>query len=78
MPRHQRIITQLEKLSRHVRNKRIQRGWSQEELAHQAGVTQSMISRIENQKSAPSAYIWLAVLDALGIELEYKTDLIEC
>lgn len=48
---------------------REQRGWSREQLAHEAGLTASAYHRIENGKSAPG---WLTVrrlAEALGVSL---------
>ena len=65
------IEADLQQLARLIRDRREARGWSQHDLAYRAGVTQTMISRIETLKSSPSAHIYFSLLRILNIKIEY-------
>lgn len=54
-------------LAQSVRRERYERGWSQEELAIQAGTTQSYISQIESASRAVSIDIVDDIATAFGI-----------
>ena len=47
-----RKITLRERLAVNVRNERLARRWTQEDLGHRSGVSQRYISRLESAKSA--------------------------
>lgn len=59
-------MTSKEIFARNLKTLRRARGWSQEELAHRAGLDRTYISSLERQKYAPT----LEVLDKLAIALE--------
>jgi len=44
--------------------------WTQEELAHQVGVTRKTINTIENGKFIPSAYLAIRIAKAFGVAVE--------
>ncbi|MBC8336897.1 MAG: helix-turn-helix domain-containing protein [Anaerolineales bacterium] len=51
---------------------RIKKGWSQTELAKQAGTKQANISRIEDASANPTFKTVQCILSALGIETHYS------
>lgn len=53
-----------------VRNRRIARGWSQQELAERAGVARASISAIEIERLVPSTSAALALAAALDCKVE--------
>jgi transcriptional regulator with XRE-family HTH domain len=53
-----------------IREKRIEKGWSQEELAKKANVTVSAISSIEKGKNLPSLFLAAKIALALEINLQ--------
>lgn len=55
-------MTSKEIFARNLRALRLVRGWSQEELAHRAGLDRTYISSLERQKYAPT----LDALDKLA------------
>jgi transcriptional regulator with XRE-family HTH domain len=59
-------MTSKEIFARNLRALRLARGWSQEELAHRAGLDRTYISSLERQKYAPT----LDALDKLAGALE--------
>ena len=56
-------------LGRQILHLRLERGWSQKELAERAGTQQANISRLENGLLNPSVDMLQRVTDALGVEL---------
>lgn len=52
-----------------IRLMRLERGWSQAELAGRAGISIAMLSRYERGTRAPSLTNFGAILDALAIDL---------
>jgi transcriptional regulator with XRE-family HTH domain len=56
-------------LARQVLHLRLERGWTQEELAKRTGTKQANISRLENAKLNPSVEMLQRVADAFGVEL---------
>jgi transcriptional regulator with XRE-family HTH domain len=53
-----------------VRARRIQEGWSQEELARRSGLSRTGISAVETGRLIPSAAAALALAAALGCRVE--------
>ena len=53
-----------------VRDKRIAKGWSQQELADRTGLSRAGISAIESGRLAPSVHAALALAQALGSSVE--------
>lgn len=68
---HQRLRPKLE-LGRQILELRLERGWTQKELAKKAGTKQANISRLENALLNPSIEMLQKVANALGAELEAK------
>ncbi|WP_239395551.1 helix-turn-helix transcriptional regulator [Frankia sp. CiP3] len=56
-------------LGRAVRQLRQQRGWSQTELAHAAGMTQSAVARFEAGGTMPTLPVLDRLADALDADL---------
>jgi DNA-binding XRE family transcriptional regulator len=57
-------------LARAVISARIQRGMSQQELAHRVGTSQANISKIERGNMNPSIKMAQRIADSLGKELK--------
>lgn len=57
-----------------LRGLRRSRNMSQETLARRAGITQTQLSNIENNKSAPRYTTVYRLARELGVEPEYFTD----
>jgi DNA-binding XRE family transcriptional regulator len=53
---------------------RTELGWTQEELAHQAGFDRKSVSRIENGAYSPSGDRLFVLADALGLTLAALVD----
>ena len=62
-------------LGQQLKQFRVDRGFSQPELAELAGIEQSYLSKLENDKSVPSNDIFRALLKALTITVE---EFIQC
>jgi len=56
-------------LGRSVRELREQHGWSQSELAREAGMTQSAVARFEAGGTVPTLPVLERLARALGVEL---------
>jgi transcriptional regulator with XRE-family HTH domain len=56
-----------ERLAENVRRVRLSLGWTQDELAQQAGVDRKSINRLENAAYSPSVDRLFLVADALGV-----------
>lgn len=56
-----------ERLGENVRRLRLSLGWTQDELADQAGVDRKSINRLENAAYSPSVDRLFLVADALGV-----------
>jgi transcriptional regulator with XRE-family HTH domain len=59
----------LRDLGSHIRRLRLARGWSQEELAHRAGIDRSYMSGIERGVRNATVLSLHRVARALGVEL---------
>ena len=57
-------------LSHSVRDLRIQRGWTQLDLAYHSSLTPQTISRIENGWQSPNLVTCQQLANALGVALE--------
>src|SRR5262245_30276644 len=57
-------------LANQVKERRVVRGWSQEELAREAGISRTEISAIETQRVVPSVAAALVIAAALGARVE--------
>ncbi len=55
----------VERLGQNVRAARLERGWTQEELAHQTGLTSVQVSRIERGKREIRLTTLLRLMKAL-------------
>ncbi|AHI02166.1 helix-turn-helix domain-containing protein [Kutzneria viridogrisea] len=56
-------------LGRNVRRMRIERGWTQAELAAAADMTQPAIARFERANAIPTLRVLERIAQALGVEL---------
>ncbi len=57
-------------LTNHVRAFRLERGWSQAELAQRSGISRTAVSAIEIQRLTPSVSAALALAAALECRVE--------
>lgn len=64
-------------ISRNIIKNRVERGWSQSELAKRMSTTQSVISRIESGDSNMTIKTLASVAAALGIEVSELVKIIE-
>jgi transcriptional regulator with XRE-family HTH domain len=55
-------------VARNIRLYRQERGWSQERLAHEAGVTAAYVGHLERQRYAASVDVLEKLAAALGID----------
>ena len=68
---YQKLRPKLE-LGRQILELRLERGWTQKELAKRAGTKQANISRLENALLNPSIEMLQKVANALGARLEFE------
>lgn len=61
-------MTLSELFGKNVRSARIDKGWTQEQLAFEAGVKRGYVSEIENGKRNPSLDVVEKIADALGLK----------
>lgn len=54
-------------VGRNVRRYRLEKGWSQEELAFESGVHQTYLSGVETGTRNPTVTVVKKVADALGV-----------
>ena len=47
---------------------------SQQELCKKLGITQGLLSKIENEKLIPSVYVWLTFCRIFGLSSEISMD----
>lgn len=64
----------LKKLAERVRNLRIEKGLTQEALAHRIGRDQQAIQRLETARTNPTLTFLQEVADALGVDLRDLLD----
>jgi len=55
-------------VARNVRRIRLQRGFTQEELAHRVGINRNYVGMIERQENSPT----IAMLERLAVALEIE------
>lgn len=60
----------IERLGQNVRAARKARGWTQEELAHQTGLTSVQVSRIERGRREIRVTTLLKLMDALDVSAD--------
>lgn len=56
------------KLAKKIRQLRKEKGMSQEELAHDAGLYRTYVGHIEKGRYSPSAYVLYKIKKALGVD----------
>jgi y4mF family transcriptional regulator len=54
-----------------IRKRRIELGWTQDQLAHKAGISKSFLSDLENGKRSVSADNLLDIARVLNLSLDY-------
>lgn len=64
------ILEQLAELMHQFISARIEKGWSQRELAERAGVKQSAIARFESLGVIPQVDTLLRIANALGLKVQ--------
>jgi transcriptional regulator with XRE-family HTH domain len=63
----------LDSLGESVRDLRVLRGWTQQQLAAHAGVSQPAVSRVENGQPANTTTV-AAIAHAFGVEIRLETE----
>ena len=63
-----------QRLSRNMKALRHQKGWSQEELAHQSGLHRTYVSGVERGVRNPTLSILDKIASALGVGVGALTD----
>ena len=58
-------------LGKRIRESRIKKGYTQQDLAERADVGVVYISEIERGIKMPSLYIFIKIIDALGVSADY-------
>ena len=58
------------KLAKKIRQLRKEKGMSQEELAHEAGLYRTYVGHIEKGRYSPSAYVLYKISRALKVKAE--------
>lgn len=66
------IRVSLDGLGKFLRQLRVKKGFTQEELAKKIGTGQAVISRIENGKEGASIRLVQRLADALNLKVELK------
>ena len=61
-------------IGRRVRDRRVERGWTLDELAERSGVSRRMVINVEQGASNPSIATLLRLSDALGVGLPALVD----
>lgn len=64
----ERATTVCHAIAANVRQLRIRRGWTQEQLGEVAEIAPRYIQRIETGRINPSAVVVAAIADALGVD----------
>lgn len=64
-------------ISRNIIKKRIERGWSQSELAKRMSTTQSVVSRIESGDANMTVKTLASVAEALGTDVSELVEITE-
>ena len=59
----------LNKLGKRIVELRLEKGWSQRDLAFECGKEPQSIERVENGKSNPTAFYLKELADALGVDI---------
>ncbi len=54
----------------HLRNKRLELDLTQDELEEKAGLSETVISKIENNERLPSSYTLYLITNAMGISID--------
>lgn len=70
MNRRERAIAPLPPITNRLKSFRLQKGWSQTELASRAGITRQAISAIEADQYLPATGVALQLASALGCRVE--------
>ena len=58
------------KVAEIIQAARVQKGWTQEELADKVGFARNTIARIENGRFSPNADQLYVILEVLGLDLK--------
>lgn len=59
-----------DKVAEIIQAARVQKGWTQEELAEKVGFARNTIARIENGRFSPNADQLYAILEVLDLDLK--------
>jgi transcriptional regulator with XRE-family HTH domain len=69
-----RDVSVTEAVARNVREARLERGWTLDQLANRSGVSKGMVVQIEQAKTNPSIGTLSKIADALGVSLPDLVD----
>jgi transcriptional regulator with XRE-family HTH domain len=58
-------------LGERIRELRLKRGWTQQQLAERVGIQQKQISSYERGANVPSGQTFIALAEAFGVSLDY-------
>ncbi len=61
----------MEKFANNIRRLRIEKGWTQAELARKAKISKSSLSNYENEKQLPGIYKVYRIAEALEVSESY-------
>lgn len=57
-----------------IREERLARGVTQDELGKQLGISQSAVSKIEGRKLTPATYVWLTFCEVYSVGAHLPMD----
>lgn len=63
----------MDKFGKRIKEARAAKGWTQEELAHQAGVNVHGVCNYEQGKALPNLFTAVLIADTLGVSLDWLT-----
>jgi transcriptional regulator with XRE-family HTH domain len=69
-----RYAKKLKAFGAHLKKIREKRGWSQEEMAHRAGISYNSLNTLENGKLNPTLATLHAIADSLEMKLRDLVD----
>lgn len=64
------LRAELERIGQEIQRLRKEAGLSQQAVAHEVGLSQGGVSRIETMQHAPGLTLLVRVLDAAGLRIE--------
>lgn len=68
------ILEKRKKIAEIIQQKRVQKGWTQEELGEKVGISRNTIARIENARFSPNFESLYKIVSALESELKIDNE----